>query len=86
MILAFLGLGSACYGGKELKVTNEMIYEKLLELERRQAVLEASFREFKDRVNRRFEELRVDMNARFEEMRTDVNARFDETGKRIDQL
>ncbi len=93
LVLAFFALGGACYGGGGLNVTNEVIYEKLLEIERRlveverrQAVLEAEFREFKDQVNRRFEELRADMNARFEQMQAEMNARFEETGKRIEQL
>ena len=50
-------------GSKGLRVTNEMIYEKLLEIEKRQAVLEAEFKEFKESTNKRFE----DMNRRFDE-------------------
>ena len=56
------------------KVTNEMIYEKLLLIEKRQAILEAQFKEFKEATNKRFE----DMNKRFEELREDMNARFQE--------
>ena len=72
-------------GSKGLRVTNEMIYEKLLEIEKRQAVLEAEFKEFKEStnkrfedMNKRFEELRADTNRRFEELREDMNRRFDE--------
>ena len=57
------------------KVSNEMIYQKLLELERKQAIMEAEFRVFREQVDKRFElidkrfgELREDMNKRFEEM------------------
>ncbi len=64
-------------GSKGLKITNEMIYEKLIEIEKRQAVLEAEFKEFKESTNKRFE----DMNRRFEELREDMNRRFDEQMK-----
>ncbi len=99
LIFVFLALSGVSYGGGGSRVTNEMIYEKLLgierrlvEVERRQAVLEAELREFKESVDKRFEqvdkrisELREDMNKRFgqvdrrfEEMRADVNKRFEE--------
>jgi len=79
LLLAFCG---ASYGGdKGLKVTNEMIYEKLLAMEKRQAVLEARFQEFKESVDKRFEELREDMNKRFEQ----VDRRIDETNRRIEE-
>ena len=82
------------------KVTNEMIYAKLLEIEKRQAVLEVQFREFKDyvdkrfaQVDRRFEELRSDMNARFaqvdkrfKEIRSDMNSRFEQVNHQFEQV
>ena len=49
-----------------MKVTNEMIYQKLIEIEKHQAVLEAEFREFKESTNKRFE----DMNKRFDQLYT----------------
>ena len=85
--------GVSLAGDKALRVTNEMIYEKLLEMEKRQAVLEAQFREFKEsvdkrfeQVDRRFEELREDMNKRFEELRADTNKRFEQVNKRFEEL
>ncbi len=83
LLVAFPGVSLA--GDKAPRVTNEMIYEKLLEMEKRQAVFEAQFREFKEsvdkrfeQVDKRFEELRADMNKRFEELRVDTNKRFEE--------
>ena len=74
LLLVFLISAGVGYGGEGLRVTNEMIYEKLLEMERRQAVLEAQFREFKESVDRRFEQV----DRRFEELRADMNARFEQ--------
>ena len=55
------------------RVTNEMIYQKLIEIEQRQAIFDERFkqidRRFED-MNRRFEELREDMNKRFEQLYT----------------
>ncbi|OAG28183.1 hypothetical protein TH606_03315 [Thermodesulfatator autotrophicus] len=52
LFLFFLnGVASAEDG---FKVTNEMIYKKLLDIEKRQAVLEAEFKEFKKSTNKRF--------------------------------
>ncbi len=89
LVFVFLSVPAFAGGGR---VTNEMIYQKLLELEKRQIVLETQFREFRkateqrftaidkrfEDMNRRFEELREDVNRRFEEMRADVNKRFEE--------
>jgi hypothetical protein len=50
------------YSKEGLRVTNEMIYEKLIEIEKRQAIFEEQFKQ----MDRRFEELREDMNKRFE--------------------
>ncbi|SMP03563.1 hypothetical protein SAMN06265339_0127 [Desulfurobacterium pacificum] len=57
-----------------VKVTNEMIYQKLIEIEKRQAVLEAEFKAFREETNRRFD----DVSKRFEELREDMNKRFNE--------
>ncbi len=67
------------------KVTNEMIYEKLLLIEKRQAILEAQFKEFKEATNKRFEDINKrfeDMNKRFE----DMNKRFEDINKRFEQF
>jgi len=68
------------------KISNEMIYLKLLEIEKRQAVLEAEFKQFKDDINKRFEEFREDVNKRFEELREDMNKRFEQINKRFEQV
>ena len=70
------------------KVTNEMIYQKLIEMEKRQAVFEEKFKQIDRRfeqIDKRFEEidkrlgeLRADTNGKFEELRADTNKRFKE--------
>ncbi|RUM42990.1 MAG: hypothetical protein DSY34_00830 [Desulfurobacterium sp.] len=48
-----------------------MIYQKLIEIEKRQAVFEERFKQIDKRfeqIDRRFEELRADMNQRFDDM------------------
>ena len=73
--LAFLIiLAGSAHAGNGVRVTNEMIYQKLLEIEKRQAVLEAQFKEFKEQVNKRFEQV----DKRFAELRQDMNARFEQ--------
>ena len=80
---------SSTYGSPSAnKVTNEMIYQKLLEIERRvteieksQAIFEERFKQIYKRfevIDKRFE----DMNKRFE----DINKRFEDMNKRFDQL
>ncbi|ADY73986.1 hypothetical protein Dester_1355 [Desulfurobacterium thermolithotrophum DSM 11699] len=59
------------------RVTNEMIYQKLVEIEKRQAVFEERFKQIDmrfEQIDKRFEELREDMNKRFE----DINKQFDQ--------
>ena len=70
------------------KVTNEMIYQKLIEMEKRQAVFEEKFKQIDRRfeqIDKRFEEidkrlgeLRADTNGKFEGLRADTNKRFKE--------
>ena len=73
------------------RVTNEMIYQKLIEIEQRQAIFDERFkqidRRFEDMnkrfedMNRRFEDMNKrfeDMNRRFEELREDMNKRFEQ--------
>lgn len=82
--LAFIVLFSAVPSFAEsgrVKVTNEMIYEKLLDVDRRLTVLEAQFTAFKESTDKRFEDINrrfEDMNKRFAEMREDMNKRFDQ--------
>ena len=67
------------------KVTNEMIYQKLIDIEKRQAVFEERFKQIDKRfeqIDKRFE----DMNKRFEELREDMNKRFEEVNARFEQL
>ena len=93
VVLILTGAFDVTYGnsGQRLKVTNEMIYQKLIEIERRvveiekkQAVFEERFkqidRRFED-IDKRFEDMNErfeDMNKRFEELREDMNKRFDQ--------
>ncbi len=81
LVVVSLLLSGTAYGGKRGGITNEMIYAKLLEIEKRQAVLEAQFREFKESVDKRFEEVNKrfeQVDKRFGELRGDMNARFDQ--------
>ncbi|RUM41144.1 MAG: hypothetical protein DSY34_04270 [Desulfurobacterium sp.] len=67
------------------RVTNEMIYQKLVEIEKRQAVFEERFKQIDmrfEQIDKRFEELRGDMNRRFEQ----IDKRFEDMNKRFDQL
>ncbi len=67
------------------KVTNEMIYQKLIEIEKRQAVFEERFKQIDKRfeqIDKRFE----DMNKRFEELRADMNKRFEQVDKRFEEM
>ncbi len=73
----------------QTKITNEMIYNKLLEMEKRQIILEQRmdnlekrFEEFKYYVDKRFEQI----DKRFEELREDMNKRFEDINKRFEQL
>ena len=66
------------------RVTNEMIYQKLIEIEKRQAVFEERFKQIDKRfeqIDKRFEELRADMNKRFEQ----VDKRFEDMNKRFEE-
>jgi TolA-binding protein len=99
VFLIILVLGGKVYASGGMKVTNEMIYTKLLEIEKRQAILEAQFREFKEQVDKRFEQVDKrfedvnkrfeDMNKRFEDMNKrfeDMNKRFEDMNKRFEEL
>ncbi len=78
------------------RVSNEMIYQKVIEIEKRlfeiekrlgevekrQAILEAEFKDFKEETNKRFEYLKEYMDKRFE----DVNKRFEDMNKRFEDI
>ncbi|SNZ09981.1 hypothetical protein SAMN06265182_1695 [Persephonella hydrogeniphila] len=73
---------------QQVKITNEMIYQKLIEIEKRQAIFEERFEQIDKRlefmqdymderfkaVDKRFESI----DKRFMELRSDINARFDQ--------
>ena len=54
---------------RTVKITNEMIYQKLIDIDKRLTILETQFRDFKEETNKRFEQI----DKRFE----DINKRFD---------
>ena len=67
VVMCMIGIGEVF--GDVGRVSNEMIYRKLVEIERRQAVFEERFKQ----IEKRFE----DMNKRID----DVNKRIDEVVK-----
>jgi isoleucyl-tRNA synthetase len=66
------------------KVTNEMIYQKLVEIEKRQAVFEERFKQIDKRfeqIDKRFEQIDKrfeQIDKRLEELREDMNMRFEQ--------
>ena len=63
------------------KVTNEMIYQKLVEIEKRQAVFEERFKQIDKRfeqIDKRFEQI----DKRFEQ----IDKRFEQIDKRFEQV
>jgi len=60
------------------KVTNEMIYQKLIKIEQRQAIFDERFKQ----IDNRFEQI----DKRFGELREDMNKRFEMVDKRFEQL
>ena len=70
-------------------ITNETIYEKLIELEKKQSIMETKFEERFYQLEKRYQELREDMNKRFELMDRrfeDINRRFEDINRRFEQL
>ena len=70
-LLIGLLLSSVAYSAPppDFKVTNEMIYQKLIEIERRQAIFDERFKQIDKRfeqIDKRFE----DINKRFEQLYT----------------
>ncbi len=102
LVLLLIGVCSVSYGKprkEDVGITNEMIYQKLVDIERRvaeiekrQAIFEERFKQIDRRfrqIDKRFEELREDMNKRFEDVNKrfdDMNKRFEDMNKRFDQL
>ena len=80
----FLSVGVGIAKVEGIRVTREMIYEKLIEIEKRQAVFEERFKQIDKRfeqIDKRFEDMNKrfeDMNKRFAELREDMNRRFEE--------
>ena len=72
-----------------VKVTNGMIYQKLIEIEKRQAVLEAEFKASREETNRRFEDVNKrfdDINKRFEDLEKNIDKRFEMIDKRFEDI
>jgi nitrate reductase NapE component len=87
VLLIGLLLPSLAYSAPHpsFKVTNEMIYQKLIDIEQRQAIFDERFKQIDNRfeqIDKRFE----DMNKRFEELREDMNKRFEMVDKRFEEL
>ncbi len=69
----------------EKQITNQMIYQKLLDLEKGQIAIKVELREFKEATNRRFGDINKrfeDINKRFE----DINRRFEDINKRFEDM
>ncbi len=104
MMLTTLVMGTfeTTYGSSDAGITNEMIYQKLVDIERRvveiekkQAVFEERFNQIDKRfedINGRFEDINKrfeDINKRFEDINKrfeDMNKRFEDLNKRFEQL
>ena len=88
LVFLFFSFLPAAVGAKTLppnfKVTNEMIYQKLIEIEKKQAVFEERFKQIDRRfeqIDRRFEQIDrrfEQVDKRFEELRKDMDIRFKE--------
>ena len=91
ILLSIFSFSARGESGK-IKITNEMIYQKLLDIERRVSEIEkkqAIFEERFKQIDRRFRELKDDMNKRFElidKRFEDMNKRFEDINKRFEQL
>ncbi len=77
--------GNISYAEKEsLIITNEMIYQKLLEMEKKQAVFEERFSQIDKRfeqIDKRFEQIDKrfeQIDKRISDLRDDVNRRFEQ--------
>ena len=90
MMLTTLVMGTfeTTYGSSDAGITNEMIYQKLVDIERRVVEIEkkqAVFEERFNQIDKRFEDINErfeDINKRFE----DINKRFEDMNKRFEDL
>ncbi len=67
---------------ENVKITNEMIYQKLIDIDKRLTILETQFRDFKEETNKRFNFI----DKRFESMQNYMDKRFDAVDKRFDDI
>ena len=63
---------------QQVKITNEMIYQKLIEIEKRQAIFEERLKQ----IDKRFEQT----DKQLELLQDYMDKRFDDVNKRFDQL
>ena len=91
LVVLLLPSGAFSVPLPNFKVTNEMIYQKLTEIEKRQAVFEERFKQIDKRfeqIDKRFEQIdkrfeQIDrrfeqIDRRFQELREDMNKRLEE--------
>ena len=67
---------------ENVRITNEMIYQKLIDIDKRLTILETQFKDFKEETNKRFNFI----DKRFEYMQNYMDKRFDDINKRFEQL
>ena len=67
---------------ENVKITNEMIYQKLIDIDKRLTVLETQFRDFKEETNKRFNFI----DKKFESMQNYMDNRFDMIDKKFDDV
>ena len=81
LVVLLLPSGAFSVPLPNFKVTNEMIYQKLTEIEKRQAVFEERFKQIDKRfeqIDKRFEQI----DRRFEQM----DRRFEQIDRRFEQI
>ena len=84
LIVLLLPSGALSVPPPNFKVTNEMIYQKLVEIEKRQAVFEERFKQIDKRfeqIDKRFEQIDKrfeQVDRRLEELSEDMNMRFEQ--------
>ncbi len=88
--VVFVGvwMGGVLGGLAQQRVTNEMIYQQLIEIRKQQAVFDERFQQIEKRfelIDKRFEDINKrfeDINKRFE----DINHRFEDINRRFENL
>jgi uncharacterized protein (DUF3084 family) len=81
LVVLLLPSGAFSVPLPNFKVTNEMIYQKLTEIEKRQAVFEERFKQIDKRfeqIDKRFEQI----DKRFEQ----IDKRFEQVDRRFEQI